>query len=306
MIFIGQYVFEVIEGNNKLLKLRAISDEEMGPYRTDPDAPKGFSFSPAIFTVYRESVLQDLLYITKKIFNEGYMMKAKTLESLHRLAKQYEFASVVAWFDRYWVAWEQISLANGLDALQKARPDAEHETNKLILAFKEELELSDIGPELKMARVSYLEEENANLSSRIDEIEADLADMEARDVDSMWIEMRKDMTGYEKLAGKYRSNKITIAHLKGLYEGKKTLVTDDMIRLAKKVPFDLLLKLEQVGGRKRCKCPFHNEKTASFYVYPDTNRGYCHGCGRSADTIQYLVEIKKVEFNQAVLMLLNY
>lgn len=306
MIFLGPYVFEVIEGPNKLLKLRAISDEEMGPYRTDPDAPKGFSFSPAIFEAYREEVLRDLLYITKKIFNEGYIMTGKTMQSLETLAKRYEFASVVAWFERYWIEREQITLANGLETLEKDRPNVEHENMKLISAFKEELELSDMGPELKLSRIKYLEDENTNLKFAIDEIEADLADMEARDVDSMWIEMRKDMTGYEKLTGKYRSNKITIAHLKGTYEGKKMLVTDDMIRLAKKVPFDKLIKMEQIGGRKRCLCPFHNEKTPSFYVYPDTNRGYCHGCGRSADTIQYLVEIRKIEFNQAVLMLINY
>jgi len=306
MIYIGPYVFEVYEGRNKLLKLRAISDEEMGPYRTDPNGPKGFSYSPAIAEVYRNSVKEDLTTIAMKISNENCFMATKTLVSLESLAKVYEFKALMAWFERYWQEREDIAQANNLYAEAKNRANTDHETMKLIRAFKDEIELTDAGPEMRMARVKYLEAQNRNLSSVLKKMEARFNLMEFQDVDKWLIDLAKDMSGYEKMAGKVRSNKITIAHLMGKYSNKKTVVTDDMIKLAKKVPFDKLLKLEQVGSMKRCKCPFHNEKTASFYVYPDTNRGHCHGCGKNVDTIQYLVEVNKVEFNEAVLMLLSY
>lgn len=301
MIYIGPRVFTVIEAPLKMLKLQAISDSEMGPYRTEPH----MRFSPAVAQAYKDTVLQDLHYVTKKIFNEGYYMKAKLLEKLECLAVYYNFESVMAWFDRYWEDWEQTSFANGLDAERKHRPDTESDNMKLISEFKEDILLSDLSKEMKNAKVSYLEKQNTNLSSHIKELEADYQRMEDRDYDDWIIELNKEFRNYEKLTGKYRSNEITISHIKG-NSGDKTVVTDDMIALAKRVPFSKLLKLEAAGSRMRCRCPFHKEKTASFYIYPDTNRGYCHGCGRSVDTIQYLVEIKKIKFNQAVLMLLKY
>lgn len=306
MIYIGSQVFTIIKGPLKMLKLKAISNKEIGPYRTDFPSTSHMQFSPAVAEVYKPFVLDDLHYITKKIFNEGYHMSRKVLESLEALAKYYEFEALMAWFARYWEKWEQEWFANQLAIQKKNRPDAEYKNIKLIAKFKDEIMLSNLSEEMKDARISYLENQNTNLSSCLRKMETYFQQLTDRDCVSWWINLYKELTDYEKLAGKYRSNKITIAHLRGKYDDKKTFITDNMIALAKRVPFNKLLKVETVGNRERAICPFHNEKTPSFYIYPDTNRGYCHGCGRSVDTIQYLVEIKKLKFNQAVLVLLSY
>ena len=52
MIYIGPQVFTIIKGPLKTLKLKATSDEEIGPYRSDPEDPEKFNFSPAIAEVY--------------------------------------------------------------------------------------------------------------------------------------------------------------------------------------------------------------------------------------------------------------
>ena len=38
-------------------------------------------------------------------------------------------------------------------------------------------------------------------------------------------------------------------------------------------------------------CPFHNEKTPSFTVYPDSNSFYCFGCGTHGDVIDLTAAI---------------
>jgi hypothetical protein len=38
------------------------------------------------------------------------------------------------------------------------------------------------------------------------------------------------------------------------------------------------IKLERAGNSLKARCPFHNEKTPSFFVSPDRNSYYCFGC----------------------------
>lgn len=45
-------------------------------------------------------------------------------------------------------------------------------------------------------------------------------------------------------------------------------------------------------------CPFHNEKTPSFYVYPD-RRYHCFGCGAHGDCVDFVRAISGVDFMEA-------
>lgn len=47
-------------------------------------------------------------------------------------------------------------------------------------------------------------------------------------------------------------------------------------------------------------CPFHNEKTPSFVVYPDTQSFYCFGCGAGGDTITFMKKIANLDYVEAV------
>lgn len=61
-------------------------------------------------------------------------------------------------------------------------------------------------------------------------------------------------------------------------------------------------ELERYGIRADRKgfarCPFHNEKTASFRVYPD-NTFHCFGCGAHGDVITFVMKMQGVGFLDA-------
>lgn len=47
-------------------------------------------------------------------------------------------------------------------------------------------------------------------------------------------------------------------------------------------------------------CPFHNEKTPSFVVYPDTQSFYCFGCGAAGDVINFVRKYNNLGYVESV------
>lgn len=47
-------------------------------------------------------------------------------------------------------------------------------------------------------------------------------------------------------------------------------------------------------------CPFHNEKTPSFTVYPDSQSFYCFGCGAGGEAIGFIRRAENLDFSEAV------
>ncbi len=58
--------------------------------------------------------------------------------------------------------------------------------------------------------------------------------------------------------------------------------------------------LQRAGSRLRGLCPFHQEKTASFYVSEDTGLYHCFGCHAAGDVIRFVEQIEGLDFSQAV------
>jgi DNA primase len=48
------------------------------------------------------------------------------------------------------------------------------------------------------------------------------------------------------------------------------------------------------------RCPFHNEKTASFTIFGNTQTFKCFGCGKQGNSISFLMEIEKLTFIEAL------
>jgi len=65
------------------------------------------------------------------------------------------------------------------------------------------------------------------------------------------------------------------------------------------------VKLKKRGANYLGLCPFHNEKTPSFTVSPSKEIYKCFGCGRSGNTISFLMELEKFSYVEALKWLAN-
>lgn len=63
------------------------------------------------------------------------------------------------------------------------------------------------------------------------------------------------------------------------------------------------LKLQKAGSNFRGICPFHNEKTPSFFVSPERNSYYCFGCGAKGDIFSFVQQFENLDFVGALKML---
>ncbi len=57
--------------------------------------------------------------------------------------------------------------------------------------------------------------------------------------------------------------------------------------------------LKPAGREFKGCCPFHGEKTPSFYVNPESNLYYCFGCGAKGNAISFLVDFERLSFIEA-------
>ena len=60
------------------------------------------------------------------------------------------------------------------------------------------------------------------------------------------------------------------------------------------------VQLTQKSGRFWGRCPFHNEKTASFSVSPDKGLFYCFGCQTGGNVFKFLSLIENITYFEAV------
>ena len=56
------------------------------------------------------------------------------------------------------------------------------------------------------------------------------------------------------------------------------------------------VSLKKSGRYYMGNCPFHSEKTPSFFLYPETNTFHCFGCGKHGDSISFIMEIDSLDY----------
>lgn len=60
------------------------------------------------------------------------------------------------------------------------------------------------------------------------------------------------------------------------------------------------VNLKRAGSNYNGLCPFHNEKSPSFTVFPATQSFYCFGCGAGGDVITFIMKSENLDYADAV------
>jgi len=63
------------------------------------------------------------------------------------------------------------------------------------------------------------------------------------------------------------------------------------------------IKIEKAGTSYKACCPFHNEKTPSFFISPARQSYYCFGCGAKGDIFTFVEELEGLDFRGALKLL---
>ncbi|MGI9253177.1 MAG: DNA primase, partial [Thermomicrobiales bacterium] len=60
------------------------------------------------------------------------------------------------------------------------------------------------------------------------------------------------------------------------------------------------VQLKRAGRSYKGNCPFHQERTPSFIVFPDSQNFHCFGCGKGGDVFTFYMGMEHVEFKESL------
>ena len=171
-------------------------------------------------------------------------------------------------------------------------------TRVSIIEFKKEIGVTDADL-VRDSRMIYLEKQIQDAFETLTELEND------KKTSKMFL-FDKELQNVKRI---YKKMYIEYATLKGDMV-QQDRINDDIIQSCREVPIETLVSSGEIinagRGRKVVCCPFHNEKTPSFYIFPD-NSAHCFGCGAHFNnSIDFIIRMNDVNFYDAVQYLQNY
>lgn len=172
-------------------------------------------------------------------------------------------------------------------------------------------ELLDVFPEAKEIIPEKIKEWELLKEEITEKIKKRLAEIKSVSKDEFtrffWREWLKINEGEELL--KIEKHLARLKILQSVAKGRVLVgcITEEDIQRAKEVPIEEIvdIKLKRSGNKLVGLCPFHKEKSPSWYIYQDTNSYYCFGCQNGNDVIGLVMLLYSLDFIDAVRWLLN-
>ncbi len=169
------------------------------------------------------------------------------------------------------------------------------------------VELIAVFPEAKHIVPALIKELYAKRKALVLYIGKRLAEIKAASIDEvfryfwrLWLMLNEGEELQEldnKLARLYR--------LQNIIDGKPTpkgALPEGAIEAAHDYPIQDLFdtNFRRSGNNLVGLCPFHDERTPSFYIFVKQNRAHCFGCNKSLDVIDAYMELNECSFKAAV------
>jgi CHC2 zinc finger len=86
--------------------------------------------------------------------------------------------------------------------------------------------------------------------------------------------------------------------------GTSTQLREKIDHLKRETPIESIVQpyidLRPSGATLVGLCPFHDDHTPSFTVYPQTETFHCYGCGAHGDVLSFLQRVEHLSFHQAL------
>lgn len=122
-------------------------------------------------------------------------------------------------------------------------------------------------------------------------------------IDLIWCGsgMSRDLENWyrlEELTKYWQSNELRKPSINNDFVKNRQL----QLERAKQFPIERLYQgdLRNSGSRMMGLCPFHSENSPSFFIFSDTNTYHCFGCSAHGDAVNFYMQIKGCDFNQAL------
>lgn len=171
-------------------------------------------------------------------------------------------------------------------------------------------ELLEIFPEAKSIVPKLLKSYKQQRAELVEAIAKRLADIKAESSDEMYQYFYRKWLAVT-LGEELQVIDGHIARLSNqlqLIKGKSTpkgIVTWELIKSARSVPVESLFnqQFRRSGRNLIGLCPFHEERTPSFHIYTEENRGWGFCCNQGGDSIKLYMLLHDCDFKEAVLTL---